>query len=165
MISILLVFLMLFGCASNSPGEREFNRIGGAVKKRLKNEYNLLALGIGASWPDKCKLLSFSFIDQSTANITKARELIVFATQVVIDVVNQNKEFQQYLAETPFTEDHVMLGITFEPPMNFISGLDKVSISSGIINYKVWNENATRYDSVLEETYEQALQILETQLE
>jgi hypothetical protein len=56
-----------------------------------------------------------------------------------------------------------MLGISFK---EFIErgngiGIDKVTIAYGNISYKVWNRITYQFETIQEESYEEALHILE----
>lgn len=158
---VRLFLLVLIGCTSSYPGEDKLDKIDKIVTKRLSHEYNLLPYGIGACWPDKCHAVEYAFIYQSTATISEARKLLLDTAHVIIESAESVKEFEQYLLNPPFTEKHIMFSIKFSEPCDMEGNAPQIKLASftfGKLRYKIWNEEAYRYVSVYEETYEEALQ-------
>jgi len=105
--------------------------------------------------------VEYAFNYESTATISEARRLILDAVEVIIESARSVKEFEEYLLNPPFTEKHIMFCIKFHKPIDvsgYNSQIQLASFSFGKLRYKIWNEEAYRYVSVHEETYEEALQ-------
>lgn len=156
------LFLVIFvGCTAAYPGEDKLDKIDKIVAKRLTKEYGLLPFGIGASWPDKCHAIAYDYNYESTVPISEARKLLLDAAQVIIESATSVEEFEQYLLNPPFNVKHIMLSISFYDPIDVESDDPQIKLASlmfGKIWYENLNKEAYRYDSIYEETHEEALQ-------
>ncbi len=161
----LAIFILIFiGCSESFPGEKQLAKVTNIAIKRLKYEYNLILSGTGVSWPNKCNAVAYDFNYEKAATISEGRRIIVNAVEIIIDSAHEVKEFEEYLAQPPFTYKHIMMGISF-PPSVFMDQKDPyielIAIMRGTIRYKIWNEAAYEYELLHEETYEEALRILD----
>lgn len=160
---LILIAVLLSGCTASYQGEKELGQINRTVTKRLATDCNLFLFGSGASWPDKCHAVAFDFLNQYSATLPEARKCIVNAAQEIMSAAHEVEGFEHHLANPPFTEQHIMLGIGFDKPSNEdknSSLIDRVTMNYGIIRYKIWNEENYQYDTIHEETYEEALKLL-----
>lgn len=155
----LIFFFLLVGCMDSFPGEKELNRVSTIADKRISQQCDLVCTGSGACWPQQCEAVVLHFDAHRSATIEEARHLIVKAVLIAVDSAQEVKDFQQYLRDPPFTADHIFMMIGFKK-----GALDMVSSTFGKVWYDVWNEKANRFDTVLKETFEEALSIVNAEL-
>lgn len=130
--------------------------------KKLKKEKDLLCIGFGGFGKKKIKISSLSFVNNgSPHNIDKARELMVYATEIFLNEFNSFDKIKPYLINHPFTSENIEIKIFFEDKKgnSFSSpNLLVVSLYKGKILYKT-NEDYCLI-TVYEEPYERALNFI-----
>lgn len=181
---ILILLLSFVSCSSsskdNSPypseaGEEvhdiageEVHDILGKASKAIKKKYGLRPFGTGAAMPGgvvKVLILAFETRDQLSRE--ELRGLLVNSAQELITQAQINGKIEQFLEKPPFEMKNVEI-VIFNRDKNGRDLCDP-EISTARINgdnliYKTNDpEDEFRYKNRYEETYEEALAILQSQ--
>ena len=179
---MMYVFLMcLFGCLTNcceayvktpeqilaEQTDVAADKVICSFIKKVKKKYDFLVVGTGGGGPgDKgLNLLSVDFESYQKMGIPEARKILVDCVQEFLIEINASEELKQYLAVYPFTAKNIGVLIQFtdkkrpiymSPPSLAVARIDKEKLAY-IINIV----ETDRLERIKEETYEEALQILE----
>ena len=107
------------------------------------------------------QFLAFNFYHE--LNIKEARELIVYATELFLKIINTDKDIRPHLRYFPFNEKNIEIDFYIYHPDGHSLSPDKislVSIRSGVITYALEfpDQKGTPRPILLQETYQEALQ-------
>ena len=131
----------------------------------LCRKYNLVPIGTGGSMMYDIKNLFISFNCYRTLSIDQARGLIVICVREYLTQINKNTEIRTFLYNYPFSPENIEVSIYFYQPNGneILNGqLCAVTTINGRIDYKTIRSEY-QYELLKEETFEEALQILEKQ--
>ena len=167
---IILIFFALFfsGCSqgtfssrvtvANSSGQL-VDEVSLKVAKKLKAEMNLVPAGFGSQMRDQIKMIALSFFYYGPVDIEKARELLLAATNDLISAVNDDVRIRPHLNNYPFGPKNVEIRIFLyntdgtNPP---VKELSVITLTRGILRYKVDDPKNPLFTTVLEESYSEA---------
>jgi hypothetical protein len=113
---------------------------------------------------NEIRMLSISFNYYKSVGIEEARELIVPAVTTFLNEINSNEEIRSYLKNYPFEAKNIEVVIFIcEPDGRNVrpDQLSAITARNGIVSYKIDNPESKLFAVVHQETYEEALQILE----
>ena len=168
---MLCCIFMSFSMICNDPqyhpskGEQLVNNILGKTAKIIKDKHNLKPSGSGASMPEgPIRELALCFDTKSPLAKEQLRDLLIKTSNELVKQVNDNKEFQEFLKEPPFTIDiqiiiynHDKMGKTLYDP-----DILTAQISQGILTYRtVESDSHLKLKQEFTETYEDALKIVQ----
>jgi len=163
-LSCFILIFLNFGCAQNSNYELLANRVIKQTAEQLRSEKDLRAIGTVGQMMGDIQLLGVEFFYYHLVNLSEARELLVYASRVFLNNINENKEVRPYLHNYPFTEKNIEVKIWMhqpdgkEPPQGDI---EVVSLRNGKMLYRLTAPSQFAPWPVLhEETYEEALKIV-----
>ena len=164
-MSMLSLWLMVSSCLPNQPSPREMSsaRIKRSYIEAMK-EKGYLAIGVGgAERKGKTTEISLSFEYEELMDIASAREKIVEAGTVFLQVVNSRPEESEYFVTYPVTIDLariVIFGIS--PPENPLDFVESVRLSKGEVTYSTDNPDPAnlRLVTVHEESFEEAVALV-----
>ncbi|GAB4187114.1 MAG: hypothetical protein Tsb0015_05530 [Simkaniaceae bacterium] len=141
------------------------NRISFQAGEKIKKAKNLNLSGMGGGWHDQRKCLRIDFSAYFLSDINTARELLVFCIQEFLKELNTSQEMKESLGHE-FTIDNIEIVIFFKEDKNYdpnrhirVASLNNFS-DKAIINYKTEYSDFGPFDIVKEETYEEALKIV-----
>jgi hypothetical protein len=170
----ILVFLILtltigcsqaeIGCSQTEDYEVLATRIESQTAKQLKREKGLVPTGNSGQMMGNIKSMGLSFNYYHLLNLEEARELLLYASNVFLKNINENKEIRPYLHNYPFTSKNIELVIFIyqadgsEPNQGSLAVL---AIKDGILTYELAAPNKYAPWPILhEETYETGLNVL-----
>ena len=173
-ITTFFLFYFLVSFTSNLPksekisdklSKRDKISIALTVKtaKILSETKNLRFNGFGGSGGMqgivKMRAISLTSTD-GPFNIQQARELVAYCAEIFLREINNSEKIRPYLHHYPFTVNDIEVRITGSSKNNSINKNSLIAYTSLIkrkIDYCIRDE---RLKSVHEETYEEALEIL-----
>jgi hypothetical protein len=163
-LSCFILIVLTFGCAQNPNYEVLANRVIKQTAEQLRLEKDLRAIGTVGQMMGDIQLLGIEFYYYHLVNLSEARELLVYASQVFLKNINENKEVRPYLHNYPFTLKNIDVTIFVsqpngqDPPQGDI---EIITLRSDKIIYKLTAPSEFAPWPVLhEETYEEALKIV-----
>ena len=130
---------------------------------QLKMEKNLFPFGTGSGMMDEIWMLALAFQYFNLVEIDQARELLMSAGTVFINIINSKEQIRPFLKNYPFTPKNVEIQIFIKKPNGSRpdSGqLNVVTMKEGILRYKVRDPDNDLLKIVYEETYEEAAEKL-----
>lgn len=173
-IKIIIIVFFVFGCSKNKVGyvetkesrERESlcNTILSRVAAQLKKEKKLSPIGFGGQTSSGVVMLALSFINYHPLDIEEGRKLLIYCTDIFVDAVNKEERIHRYLKNYPFTPKNVEVAIFLRNSdgSTITSGLRIISADNGFLEYEVDNPDGPLPKTVLKETYQEALQKIES---
>ncbi|NGX43759.1 MAG: hypothetical protein K940chlam7_02061 [Chlamydiae bacterium] len=173
LLSIFVAFLplVLFSCDDGSPTNDKFSighAILGNVNKTLSSRHNMNMGGFReATHRDdkKYKTMGLCFQIQRPVSKEEGRKLLIDCAEELLSQINTHPDFQQFMHEYPFTVKNIEIvmyvstetgGTVYHPEIAIFS------FSRGKVEYLTNSpENRYVFYSEEEETYEEALRIIE----
>lgn len=160
---VISICFFISACLSQPVAEDEMlvGQIRQETAKELFEKEGLKASAFGSSMIDKIKEIILGFDYYEKCSIEKGRYLVITASQLLLKKINENEKIRPYLIEYPFPEKRVFIPIFcfYEDEIPEKPFLSVVSCSNGKIFYKT-GENQ---EIIYEETYEEALKIVQEQ--
>ena len=134
-----------------------------ANKVHMEKGLILTGTGGGGSSEKGLTMLSVSFEKDQKIDLSEARKLIVECTDEFVSEINSSLDLKKHLFSVPFTYENIKISILFvdQKEHEFVSPpfISAIRISEGEIRYKIHENDHLKM--VKEETYEEALEILE----
>jgi hypothetical protein len=166
---VLLFFLMIFVTCCNSPfvespyalSQKEL-LVGQVIKKalvQLKKDKELYPFGTAARMLNQIKMLGLSLHYYEPVDIEKARELLIYSTELFLDVINNNNDIRFYLQSYPFTAENVEIRIYLQKTNGSepdLGDLTIVEMTNGILEYVIRNKETKRLTTLYEESFREA---------
>ena len=99
-------------------------RIRTKFKAEMKKKYDLICHGGGGQAHERLESIAIYFAALRRASVEEARELIVKATDRLLELINGNEHLRPYLHTYPFTPDDLDISINFflEPDHFYTDG-------------------------------------------
>ena len=161
-ISLLIILcLLVSSCNSAPPWVSLARKARYEFAYRMKKEENLIMYAEGGAMMHNIKMLSLDFDSSRALDLEESRILILRVTQSFVDFINANTAIRPYLANYPFSVNNVEIGFSFRSYGERIYKDGKMSLvyfKQGTIFYDRYNPETKRLETVLRETYEEALQ-------
>ena len=162
MMKFLMVLLLLFSCNHSDPMSDNLHRVGYQAAKNIERQCPVDCDSIGRI-AKECKIAQFevTFHYSKPLTIENARCLIIKSAQIALETIQNDFAIQEHLYETPFEINNLAIFIfteTFTTEETPIGYLSMVALSHGKILYERYDIISNKYESLLEETYEEALQ-------
>lgn len=169
---VMLVMLpFLFGCSSFWHPLPDYEKIADDITektaKKLKEKKNLYLIGTGGGMMHDIQMMAMSFHFYQEVDLKKARELVVYAANEYLLDINNNEEIRPYLHEYPFTAKNVEIVIFFYNPDGSKVAPGKIKVAAvkrGKVVYYIDYPEQYTLKSIYEETYEEALQAVSSQI-
>ncbi len=164
-IVLLLSTISMSSCAPTSQKEGLVIKITREYEKMERNKHGLLLVGSGSAIPDKVHGFILHFFGNQKLELSETRKLVINLVEDLLQMVNENTQIQDFLADKPFTAKNYDLRINFfEPCEQLVESpyVAYVSLIDGIIYYNYHDNLNDRYDSKMtkSETYEEAKRIV-----
>lgn len=166
--NFLIITILFFSSCSNPGHIREADRITNLFNKKMKVESLVLA-GSGGALMDNIKEISLDFKKVQCVDIEQSRLIYVKNVQALLHLINSDEKVRPYLNNYPFTIENVDFTIIFcglddffalPPYIAHVSSYGK----NGIIHYSEYNAEKDNLKTVYEESYEEALNIVNSTL-
>jgi hypothetical protein len=170
----VITFICLYGCSDfkNSTGykptpesiEREqlANKIMAKVAANLKNDRGLSPIGFGGRTSNGVQMLALSFDYRKPLTVEEGRKLLIASVQEFITAVNEETRIRPHLKNYPFEAKNIKIAIFLQNADGSKLGceLQVISATEGMLRYKIDDPEGPLFITILEETYEEAVQKL-----
>ncbi len=177
MRAVLFLFLMNF-VTSCDPPHREDNpyssnkgtlvdEVTNRAFVQLKMEKGLYPFGTGARMMDQIKMLALAFHYYKEVEIEEARELLLYAGNVFLNIINNNEQIRPYLDNYPFKPENIEITIYLKNTDGSKFAPEKlcvISMVNGVLEYEAKNPETLRLLTICKEPYDQAVSKLGTVL-
>jgi hypothetical protein len=138
------------------------NEISDKVAKKLMDDHQLRLAGVGSQMMDQIKMIALSFSYSSPVDLEKARELLLVATDELVNAVNVDERIRPYLDNYPFEPKNVEIRIFLKNADGSLPSPEKLSVISaldGVFDYEVDDpRKSVLFTIVHTETYQEAKQ-------
>jgi hypothetical protein len=125
--------------------------------------YGLYISATGGSWLENRKYFTVYFRSNKTTNVAQARPLLITVADKFITKLNQHDQLKKAL-EHEFTLDNIEVVLLFDhssKEFDVKKHLTNARIGKkNLLSYKTYSKISDPYQIIKEETYEEALQIL-----
>jgi hypothetical protein len=162
MIKFLILLTIFFSCSRIDPMSDNLNRVGYLTAKKIEDQCPLKCESIGRIAKD-CKIDEYTvtFHYPTPLTIEISRCLIIKSAQIALETFQNDIVIQEHLYETPFGINSLAIFIfteTFTTEETPIGYLSMVALSNGKVLYERFDLKRNKFESILEESYEEALQ-------
>ena len=142
--------------------EEMSNALTTVAGRKLKKEKNLCPFGFGGQGN---KVLRLCFCYYQMVNMKEARELLVYAVNEFLEIVNNNQDVKPYLHNWPFTEKNIDIVIYFYLPSGYsVPPKELTIVSSNEGRIKFYNRGPDgRLFVFHRETFDEAEQIIKNE--
>ncbi len=130
---------------------------------KLKHETELLPIGTSGQMLNDIQVLGLSFYYYKPVDILEGRQLLIKATNALMEGVNEEKRIYPYLSRYPFLPENIEIRII----LRSTDGRDVnpgalwvVVASDGMLCYKVHDLQNNGLITIYKETYDEAVQRL-----
>jgi len=134
------------------------------LKKEVEEKYKVHCYGRGGSLPYDIMSISVDFEANKPATIIEeSRILFVSIYEKFRIIINEHENIRPFLREYPFPSQRIELCLSYDSPAkqkNLQKGIEYVSCIKGIVRYKKRNPHTGKYETIYQEPYEEALQIV-----
>jgi hypothetical protein len=170
-----IIFMIVFGMKIDakeyeSPVYTQYAvEIIRSFANQVEKEFGFECIGSGGSMPHDVQEISVKFIIYQDVTIPQARELEVKLTEKLVQVINAHEKIRPFLREHPFPSSRACVSLSFErPKKNFSIKNQRVKYvfqARGRIFYQAENPlNQYVYKDIKDESYEEALKIVQSQI-
>ncbi|MFA6118866.1 MAG: hypothetical protein WCT85_05535 [Parachlamydiales bacterium] len=165
---ILILNLLLISCSKEERDMHKRNKIEQKLllktTNQLESEKQLKFTGYGGSSDKGLTMLSLSFEADKNYDIQTGRKLIVYCAEKFLENINSDEKIRPYLKSYPFHSKDIQLFISInnKSKISDENHLESIILGKGSIDYLIYDENH-RLKTVREETYEEALNIIQKQ--
>lgn len=173
-ICFLILILLLSGCQNSSNPknyeipihEKIADKITAKTAAKIEHETRLRLMGTGGGMMHHVRMMAMSFAHYGEIDMEQGRELIVYCVNEYLSAINADAEIHPYLIHSPFTPKDIEIRIFIYQSDNKPVSEEQLSVISeiqGMITYKVEQPFPIVLKEIHEETYEEALAVLEMQ--
>ena len=164
----LFFFLMAFATSCGRPciegpspptQQSLANKVRNQAFEQLKMEKELYPCGIGAGMMYQIRMLALSFNYYKEVDIEQARELLMTAGNVFLNIINSNEQIHPFLQNDPFRPENIEIRIFIQKPKGIELPADRltvVSLINGVLKYKITDSETEFLSIIYEENYEEA---------
>jgi len=170
---ILTFIIALTSCVSVSVHQRVATKIMKRHVEYIREKFGAQISTFGGGFNQKVNNITLSFDMRGPMELQRARKLIIAFSTDLLDRINSSEEIRPYLVNHPFLPSNLSYGISFvdktgehmKNPGNSKStnSLARCNISNGTVYYSIMNENKPYLQTVHSETYEEALEIVNSE--
>ena len=161
----ILIFSSFFWDEFFEPNyEKIADGITAKVAKKIRNEKKLFPIGTGGGMRGDIKMMAISFKYQQEVDIPTARELLVYCVEEYLNAINADEKVRPFLHNFPFTAKNIEIRLFISTPENGNVPFGKICCAGAIegrVDYDVRNATTERLEIIFEETYEEALKIVQ----
>jgi hypothetical protein len=146
--------------------EKMADRITAVTAQKIERESGLVLCGTGGGMMDHIRMMAMSFNCYNEITVEQGRELLIYCVNQYLSAINTNKGIKQYLVHFPFTQKDVEIRIFIRKPDHSEVSIGLPSVISqinGQLVYKVKQLGPVSLKESHEETYEEAVKLLETE--
>jgi len=169
-ILVFLILTLTIGCSQaeiECSQEEDYEILGRKVRsqtaKQLRKEVDLIPAGTMGQMMGDIQAMGLSFNYYNLLDLEEARDLLVYAAEVFLKNINENKKIRPYLHNYPFTPKNIEIVIFMYQPDGSEpnqGNLSVLSLKDGILTYELAAPNKYAPWPILhEETYEEGLEI------
>lgn len=148
--------------------EKIADNITAKTAEKLKREKGLICVGTGGQMMGDIQVMDMGFNFYEVVSIDTARQLLIDAAQEYLSAINASEEVRPYLHDYPFTAKNVEIVIYFYNSDGHKVPSSKLNIAAaeqGKLFYYIDYPEKSALKTIHEETYEDALKIVDLKLE
>jgi hypothetical protein len=163
-----ILFCLFLSCCE-TPSETPVsyitmaNRLLSKTAKQLKVEKGLIPIGDMGQMMGNIQAMGLSFQYFHPLSLEEARELLLYASNVFLKNINENKEIRPYLYNYPFTAKNIEILIFVYKPDRSKPNLGSIGflcMRNGTLTYELVAPKTKASCPILhEEAYEEGLEI------
>lgn len=169
-MKFIIILLLLIIIASCDPPYNEYipylpnkqsqaNEVRNQAFVQLQRDKELYPFGIGSQMMNQIEMLGLYFQYYKEINIDEARELLMTAATVFLDVINKNEHIRPFLSCFPFKPNNIEIQI-------YLTNLDGsqmppeklcvATMTNGVLEYMANQAGTHRSLTIYTETFDQA---------
>jgi hypothetical protein len=169
-ITFLAIYLLMpFFCFSQEKRPEYANiadRLLYQISNEIQKKFNVKQVGSGGGMCQCVRLLGLTFECHKLISQDGARAFIVPMLQLFLQRINENKEIRPFLQNYPFRIENIEISIFVydnkgNDPLYPYIGM--ISCSNGKITYTAYNPDPEQARNKYKESYEEALNKLNSQ--
>ena len=165
---VILGLLILLGCSSEikfeetqkiSQKQKIVNQIRFKAAKFIEKEKGLKPCGTGAQMMYEVKMLALAFVYNQPIDIQQGRELLVYATETFLSMINKDERIQPFLFNYPFEPKNVEIRIFLKNPDNSDVEPGKICLiysKRGEVGFEVEDAKTKFFQTIHIETFQEA---------
>lgn len=160
--SILAINVSCYSHHDISKNEQAVNKLLGQVAKDFKKRYKMQPIGTNIAMPrGSVKLLGLHFEIRHPLTKEEIRQILIKRGEEFLMIINSNEEIRPYIKRYPFEIEDINIAIFITDENRreiYDPGIGTAQISRGKLTYCTTpEENSLRYESIISESYEEAL--------
>jgi hypothetical protein len=170
-IIAIIISLFVYAYSKEDPylsdAEKGVNTLLAQAAKQLEKKYHMKVIGEGAGMPRRViNLLILSFRINGSLTQDEARKLLVECVEEFLQIANSDEKIRPYMKNFPFTPENLDLSVFIYDKNGqdiYNPALGLAASRHGKLFYKTYNKGSFGYASEIEESYEEALKIVNGQ--
>lgn len=142
------------------------DKITAQTAMKIEKETGLRLCGVGGGAINHIRKLNMSFNCFREISFDEGRKLLIYCVNEYLSAINANEEVRPYLIHYPFTPNDVEIEIFVRQPDNRDVAFGKLAVVFevyGKVGYRISQEGPLSLKEAHEETYEEAIRVLEEQ--
>ncbi len=166
--SIFLILMLgscqLFERDSAKIKEDAVHRVKALTIAKLKDQYDLYAIGSGGCTMDQVKMLHLAFAYDKEVDLSSARNLIILSINEFMNTINNDDVIRPYLDSYPFNPKNIEIMICIMQPNGIDVDSNKIALISlhdGVIDYEACKSENALLTTIHKETYGEAIEKLQ----
>ena len=169
-VFLFIATIFCFSCGSDvSSSQKVYKQAIAHLHQQnlsaVNAQANLQVEGVGGAFLHDIKGLTYRFSTSDPLDLEEARTRMVSLVCSVLDSSNSDKAAQKYFHSYPLVTENLDLSIRSQPAIDYGSETDiaLVMLAHGVIYYDVMPEPHSQYKQVHQETFEEAVRIVESE--
>ncbi len=168
---VLMVFVTSCGpphSENNPPSSNKqslANEVRNTAFAHLLREKDLYPFGTAGQMMDQIQMLGLAFHYYKEVDLDEARELLLYAGNVFLNIINSNEQIRSYLDHYPFKPENIQVKIFLKKPDGSECSVEKlcvITMIDGALKYKIDQPETYKLLTVYNETYDEAVSKLAT---
>ena len=172
-VYLVIVILSLSACNNSPPiksyeipeHEKIADRITARTVQKIEAETGLRLMGIGGGMMNQVRMMAISFEQLGEITMEQGRELVIYCMNEYLSAINGSEEIRPFLVHYPFITKDIQIDIYIRKQDRrevSIGTLCVVGAIKGKLQYDIKQPGLPSLRQVHEETYDEAVKILET---
>ncbi len=174
-LSVLIIALFFFvGCQKEESPEhcKQASRFMRDYINHTRREYGVFCCGGGGGFMETINHFDLTYDLKGKKTIEELRVILVFLTEDMLSQINTDKGMHPYLVTYPFKPENIRQSIIlqdrrgrgFRNPGKGKELIFSACSSKGTISYNFANDEETYLQTLYEEPYEEAYEIVKQQM-
>jgi hypothetical protein len=146
--------------------EKNADKLTDQVAKKITRETGLRLCGTGGGMMDNIQMMAMSFDHYGEITVEEARELLLCCVNEYLSAINADEKIRPHLIHYPFTSKDVEIAIFVRDSKDKKIPLDALCVVSSVngkLVYRNRDSQTKRMKRIHEETFEEAVKLIEVQ--